>query len=244
MDATPVHRQPQAKGPFKFFDFPSEIRIKIYEWLLLSPDRVVDLNPANYKQIVPRIQCFLASRQTHAEASFVFYGSQTIRLFPKDRFSHTKLPLLARLPERYRACISTIELRLGPHWSSPPRCQKVDDTLGLEECVSLKMLKIFVEIDPSRDFFNGFRGRGNTRDTYKLFCTKMVGDIFSRVPSIVAVELDAFPGVGKDSPLLAALVGVVTQASKNVSWGPLCGWGEEGDCGQLEVENALARMHL
>ncbi|KAF2151787.1 hypothetical protein K461DRAFT_268906 [Myriangium duriaei CBS 260.36] len=239
-----IRDEPEAKGPFRFFDLPSELRIKIYELALVVPDRLVDLDPVNTRRIVPRIQCFRVSKQMHAEASGVFYGSQTFRLFPRGRFFHTKKTLVTRLPQAYRAAITSMELRLGEGWSSPPRCQKIDDALGLEDCTSLRTLKVFIEIDPSGDIFNGFRGRDNARDGYQLFCTKMLAEIFARTPSVVAVELDAYPSIGKDSPIVLALVDVIKKASKKVLWGPLRGWDREGDCGQLGLESALAGITL
>ena len=231
------------ESSFRFFDLPSELRIKIYELVLVVPERMVDLDTSNVKWIAPRMRCFRVSKQMHAEASRVFYGSQTFRLFP-GHGRNTKKTLLARLPPRYRAAMTSMELRLGPGWSAPPKCQKVDDALGLEDCVSLRTLKIFVEIDPSADFFNGFRGRDNARDTYKGFSTEMVAEIFARTPSIIAVELDAFPGVPKDSPLVTALVNLIAKASRKLVWGPLRGWKEDEDCGQLGLEDTLAGMSL
>lgn len=236
---------PKQKCVFRFFDLPTELRMKIYDLALVVPDQAVDLDPSNYRRLLPRMQCFRVSKQMHAEAAAFFYRSNTIRLFPTHgRFFHTKRPLLARLESQHRSCITSVELRLGPGWSAPPRCQKVDDTLGLEDCVSLRTLKVFVELDPNGDIFNGFRGRGNGKEFYKAFCTAIVSDIFSRVPSIIAVELDAFPSVSKDSPLVLAILDSCKKASKKVIWGPLRGWEREGDCGQLGLENDLAGMSL
>lgn len=240
----PSSKRPASSG-FRFLDLPSEIRIRIYELVLLLPDRLVDLDPTNTRLVLPRLQCFRACKQMHAEAADVFYGDQTFRLFPMHgRFFNTKKVLLERLPERYRAAITSLEIRLGPGWSAPPRCQKVDHALRLQDCTSLRTIKVFVEVDPSEDIFNGFRGRDNARDTYKKFCAQMLEDVFAKAPSILAVEFDAYPSVNKRSPLVVKLVDVASKADKKVLWGPLRGWEKDGDCGQLGLENALASMSL
>ncbi|PSK60364.1 Pyroglutamyl-peptidase 1 [Elsinoe australis] len=239
------HDDEPPKAPFPFFELPPELRLRIYEFALLTPDRMVDLDPTNYRRILPRLRCFLVCKQMHEEAKRVFYGLQTIRLFPMHgRFFHTKKPLLARLPAEYREDITTMELRLGPGWGSPPKCQKVDEKLGLQDCISMRTLKVFVEVDPSGDIFNGFRGRGNARDTYKIFSVALLQEILEQTPSTRVIELDAYPSVSKSSPLVVALVDVIKKTNKKIVWGPLRGWDEAEDCGQIGLENTLACLQL
>ncbi|KAF4552743.1 Hypothetical protein D9617_9g025330 [Elsinoe fawcettii] len=233
------------KVPFPFLDLPMELRLRIYELALLVPDRLIDLDPTNYRRIAPRLRLFQVCKQVHEEAARVFYGLQTMRLFPMHgRFFHTKKPLLARLPISYKKDITTIDLRLGPGWGSPPKCQKVDNKLGLQHCTSLRTLKVFVEVDPSGDIFNGFRGRGNAKDTYKMFSVALLQEILEQVPSVRTIELDAYPSVSKDAPLVVALVDVISKNSKKLVWGPLRGWDEVDDCGQIGLENTLASLRL
>lgn len=183
----------------------------------------------------------------HEEAYRVFYA-QPIRLFPQatSRFFHTKKALLQRLPVRYREAIATMELRLGGGWSKPPRCQNVQPQLGLANCVHLRLLKIFVEIDPSDALFVGYRGMNATEDTYKWFCFDLLHGILDQVPSIEAVEIDAWPGVRPDSPLVAALRRKVEEFNKRLLWGPLRGFEKEDRAGPglIGLESAMASLGL
>ena len=179
-------------------------------------------DPVNYRLLHPRLAIFLVSKQVHEEAYPVFY-SQPIRLFPTHGRFFYKQPLLARLSTRYRSAITTLELRLGPGWSAPPKSQNTDPPLGLEDCTSLRTLKVFVECDPSDNIFNGFRGTGATQDTYKNFCTNLVAGILAQVPSLETIELDAYPGVKKEAPLVMALRRKVEESDTQLVWGPLRG---------------------
>ena len=139
----------------------------------------------------------------HEEAYPVFY-SQPMRLFPASgsRFFNTKKPLLSRLPSHYRSVVTTLELRFGPGWNKPPLGQNTNPSLGLADCTSLRTLKIFVEIDPSDSIFTGFRGKHATEETYKWFCVDLLRGILDQVPSLETVEIDAFPSVKKEAPLV------------------------------------------
>lgn len=202
-------------------------------------------DPLNYRYLHPLLALFLVSRRMHEEAYRVFY-SQPLRLFPlHGRFFHDKQALLARLPPRYRAAINTVELRLGPGWTKPPRCQHVKPSLGLGDCTNLRTLKIFVEIDTSDNVFMGFRGKGATEDTYKWFCLDLLRGILEQVPSLETVEIDAFPGVKKDAPLVLALKRKVEDAGKRLAWGPLREWEKGPDePGLIGLEKAMAGMGL
>jgi hypothetical protein len=181
----------------------------------------------------------------HAEAYPIFY-SQLIRLFPNHgRFFQTKHALLARLPPHYRAAITTLELRLGPGWTTPPPCQNTGPWLGLPDCTSLRTLKIFIEMDPSDTIFAGFRGKGATEDTYKFFCMDLLRGILEQVPSLETVEIDAYPSVKREAPLVMSLRRKVEEGGKRLVWGPLRGWEKEGDePGLIGLEKALAGMGI
>lgn len=199
----------------------------------------------NYRLILPRLSLFLVSRRMHEEAYPVFY-SQTLRLYPyHGRFFHTKKPLLARLPSHYRNAVKTVELRLGPGWSKPPACQNTNDTLGLTDCTHMRLLKIFVELDPSDSIFTGYRGKNATEETYKWFCVDLLLGIIEQVPSLETVEIDAYPGVKKDAPLVMALQKTVADVQLRLTWGPLRGWEKAQDePGLIGLEKAMAGMGL
>ncbi|OCL06999.1 hypothetical protein AOQ84DRAFT_378098 [Glonium stellatum] len=202
---------------FRFFDLPSELRVTIHELILLLPN-TVDLDPTNYQNIAPRLRLFLVSRRMHEEAYRTFYGGNTFRLFPlHGRFFHTKLPLLSRIPPRYRATMNTIELRLGPGWTAPPKGWVVDQHIGLSDARALRLLKIFVECDPaSDDIFEGFRVG---HDFYTIFCRGLVKKIYDYVPSLDEVQFNAYPSVPKNSPLMQALLREAAISKKRITWG-------------------------
>lgn len=109
----------------------------------------------------------------------------------------------------------------------------------------MRTLKIFVECDPSDNIFAGFRGAGATEDTYKFFCINLLLGIFQQVPSLHTVEIDAYPSVKKDSPIVLGLRRHIERAGKSLTWGPLRGWDLESDePGLLGLESALASIHL
>jgi hypothetical protein len=199
----------------------------------------------NHRFILPRLSLFLVSRRMHHEAYRIFY-SQPTRLFPyHGRFFHTKKPLLARLPMHYRQAIHTLDWRIGPGWSAPPRCQNTGEALGLWQCGGVRTLKLFVECDPSDSIFTGFRGKNATEETYKWFCLDILTSIFEQVPSLEVVEIDAYPAVKKDAPLVMGLVRKVKERGLRLAWGPLRGWEKDGDePGEIGLEKAMAGMGL
>ncbi|KAF2492436.1 hypothetical protein BU16DRAFT_492093 [Lophium mytilinum] len=224
MDAVSVsrpRRRPEAK-PFRFFDLPAELRLKILDFVLVLPN-TIDLDPDNYRYVAPRLRLFLVSHRMHLEAAACFFGSNTFRIFPiHGRFFHTKKPLLVRLSPRYRAFIKTIELRLGPGWTKPPKCWVVDARLGLGEMTKGRLLKIFVECDPASDeIFEGFRAG---QDFYTFFCKDLVQNVLEQVPSLAEVQFDAYPSVTKGSPLMQALISEGRARHKRITYGPLRGW--------------------
>lgn len=207
---------PSPRRPFRFFDLPSELRLKILGFALVT-DQTIDLNPQNYGAAVRhRMNVFLTSHRFHYEAYSVFYSGHTFRIFPTHGrfFGHKVLPLVARLPTRYRAALVSLELRLGPGWSNPPRSWRVDDRLGLEEMEAVRTVKVVVECDPSHHIFDGFR---IDRDFFTGFSGDLLEDVLQRLPSVIHVELDGWPSVKREGPLVKRLLEVARDAGVTVS---------------------------
>ncbi|EMD95667.1 hypothetical protein COCC4DRAFT_29320 [Bipolaris maydis ATCC 48331] len=225
--------------PFRFFDLPYELRLRVYEELLIFP-KTIDLDPSNYCTVAPALRLFLASQRMHDEAARVFYGRNTFRVFPiHGRYINRKHPLLVWFPRRYRVLLTRLELRLGPGFTKPPKCWVVDSRLGLAAVKKVYLLKIFVEIDPASDaVFEGFRVGNNF---YTEYCVGLLRGLLAQVPSINDVEFDAYPSVSKSSPLLAGLIEETRLNQKHIAWGPERGWDK---IVEVDLANVLQKMGL
>jgi len=238
-DAQEDDKKPAKRQPFRFFDLPSELRLRIYEELLVFP-KTIDLDPTNYRTVAPALRLFLVDHRMHDEASRVFYGRNTFRVFPiHGRYINRKHPLLAWFPRKYRALLTRLELRLGPGFTKPPKCWVVDSRLGLAAVKKVYKLKIFVEIDPaSNEVFEGWRVGNNF---YTEYCVGLLRGLLAQVPSIDDVEFDAYPSVSKDSPLLKGLVEETKLNQKRVAWGPERGWDK---IVEVDLASVLQKMGL
>ncbi|KAI4615258.1 hypothetical protein J4E83_006985 [Alternaria metachromatica] len=238
-DAQEDEKKAARRQPFRFFDLPSELRLRIYEELLVFP-KTIDLDPTNYRTVAPALRLFLVDHRMHNEASRVFYGRNTFRVFPiHGRYINRKHPLLAWFPRKYRALLTRLELRLGPGFTKPPKCWVVDSRLGLAAVKKVYKLKIFVEIDPaSNEVFEGWRVGNNF---YTEYCVGLLRGLLAQVPSIDDVEFDAYPSVSKDSPLLKGLVEETKLNQKRVAWGPERGWDK---IVEVDLASVLQKMGL
>ena len=226
------------RQPFRFFDLPYELRLRVYEELLIFP-KTIDLDEANYRTIAPALRLFLVDHRMHDEASRVFYGGNTFRVFPIGRYINRKHPLLAWFPRKYRAQLTRLELRLGPGFTKPPKCWVVDSRLGLAAMKKVYKLKVFVELDPaSNAVFEGFRAGKNF---YTEYCVGLLRGLLAQLPSIDDVEFDAYPSVSKSSPLLRGLLEETKLNQKRVAWGPERGWDE---IVEVDLVGVLQKMGL
>ena len=209
--------------PFRFLDLPSELRLKVYDYHFASTGHVLDLDSDNYKRIHQKLSILRVCRTIYAEASYFFYSTHPVRLFPAvpGRFFKTKKPLLARMKPGQRACINTLELRLGPGWSKPPRGWEVNAALGLSQCVNVTKIAIFIECDPGNDIFKGFRQPGGFFET---FSKKLLTGVLEEMPWVQRVEFDAWPSVKKSGALVTGLIELVTSRGLKINWGPERGW--------------------
>lgn len=223
--------------PLPFLSLPSELRIKIYAYFffdaedidtLVTPDpnNVIDLDPGNYKRFHRKLGLLRVCKQVHAEACFLFYSTRTFRIFPTypGRHFKTKKPLLARMKPHQRQTITSLELRLGPGWSAPPRGWVVNPGLGLQDCVDVEILKVYVECDPSDSTFNGFR---RSEGFYEGFCRKLLSSVLDELPSAQIVEFDARVNVKKSGKMMQGLIDAATQAERLIEWGPRRRWTDD-----------------
>ncbi|KAK2071566.1 hypothetical protein P8C59_005978 [Phyllachora maydis] len=231
------------KTCFPFLHLPSELRIKVYSYHFADTNRVIDLERDNYKNIHKKLSLLRTCRTIYSEAAYFFYSTRCFRLFPIYNVK-TKKPILTRLKPRQRACLSTIELRLGPHWGSPPRSWLVNQALGLHECVNVRKLTVLVECDPSNNIFNGFR---RSDGFYEAFCRSLLKDVMKEMPWLDRIYFDAWPSVKRTGPMMRGLLQTAISQGKEIGWGPECGWtgleGEDEDDG-VEYSHETPGSHM
>lgn len=232
------------RGPFPFLELPSEIRLRVYHFVLFTPTRksgakknagTVGSSAKKSKHVAPtshRIALFLTSHRIHDEASHMFYSSQIFRLFPVQDFS--RRPTVRALPRRHRPSVTTIELILGNSWTAPPRSWIVNQGLGLRDMALTRTLKIFIECDPSQPIFEGFRV---SKEYYTEFAGNLMRQILERLPALVQVEFDGYPSVRKTGDLMVRLLQETQMANKKVLWGPERGWTDTEDNYVPEAED-------
>jgi len=213
----------EKKKPFRFMDLPSELRIKVYAHHFVDAPAVIDLDPDNWKKIHHRLAILRTCRTIYHEASYTFYSTHTFRLFPTypGRHFKTKKPLLARMKPRQRGLINSLELRLGPGWSKPPRGWVVNPALGITDCVNVRKLTVFVECDPSDGIFNGFR---RSDGFYEGFSCDLLRDVLKELPHLDRVHFDAWTSVKKSGAMMRGLFDLTTQQGRKICWGPERGW--------------------
>lgn len=222
--------------PFRFFSLPYELRRKILAYLLLQ-DHIIDLDPANAATNPARINLFLTSHRMHEEAYHVFYGGHSFRIFPiHPRFFGSRVKsVVSRLSPRYRAALISLELRLGTGWSKPPKTWTVTNKLGLQDCIRVKNLEVFVECDPSHQIFHGFRV---SIDFFTDFSSNLLGQIVKGLPSLEQVTFNRHgPSVQRDSELMSRLQEAVLKGQKRIAWAKGRWLDEEGENQRAQGKN-------
>ncbi|KAI0137676.1 hypothetical protein F4776DRAFT_103973 [Hypoxylon sp. NC0597] len=221
--------------PFRFLDLPSELRVKVYDYHFVGTGDVLDLDRDNYKRIHQKLAIFRVCRTIYREASYFFYSTHPVRIFPTipGRFFKTKKPLLARMKPNQRSSLTSLELRLGPGWSSPPRGWVVNPALGLSDCVNVNKITVYVECDPGNDFFKGFRQPDNF---YERFSKSLLIGVLDEMPWVHRIEFEAWPNVKKSGALMRGLIEVVKTRGIKIIWGKERGWT---DAEEVEPEPAL-----
>lgn len=223
----PIANAPKPKRvkpkPFRFLDLPYELRLEVYGYHFANTGNVIDLDPDNYKRIHQKLAILRTCSIIYREASYLFYSSHPVRIFSTHpgRFHKIKKPLLARLKPGQRAAIASLELRLGPGWSKPPRGWAVNPELGLQDCVNAKKITVFVECDPGNDIFRGFR---RAEGFYEGFSQSLLEKVLDEMPWVDHIEFDAWPSVKKSGALMRGLLGVVTERGLKRGWGSERGW--------------------
>ncbi|KAH9894690.1 hypothetical protein F4778DRAFT_287131 [Xylariomycetidae sp. FL2044] len=209
--------------PFRFFDLPSELRERIYSYYFANTGVTLDLDPDNYKRIFKTLAILRTCRTIYNEASYFFYSTHPVRIFPchPGRFFKTKKPLLARMKPGQRACMTSLELRLGPGWSKPPRGWVVNPALGLSDCIRVHKLTVFVECDPGNPIFKGFR---QADGFYEGFSKSLLIAVLEEMPWVKNIEFDAWPSVKKSGGLMRALIETITARGLRITWGAERGW--------------------
>ncbi|QDS70053.1 hypothetical protein FKW77_004193 [Venturia effusa] len=236
------------KQPFRFKDLPAEIRLRIYEFAL-SVRKPVDLAGLNQTRIAPLLRLFLTSRQIYDEAYRVFYAVNTFRIFSCDgKFFNHRRQLLSRFTPSHQACLTSIELRLGPGWTKPPKHWVLTSRMGLEKCTALKQLKVFAELDPENSEI--CKQWMKNHQSYTVFGKDLMVKILTTAPNITEVWFDGFPSVLKDGPLVSALLAEANRLGKRITFGPLRGWAKPRAHRELDLEaivrqtSSLALTHV
>ncbi|KAK3392704.1 hypothetical protein B0H63DRAFT_268 [Podospora didyma] len=238
----PVVKKPKLKKkqPFRFMELPSELRIKVYAYHFDGGGSVIDLDSDNYKLYHKKLAILRTCRTIYNEATHIFYSIHAVRIFPTTPGRHfkTKKPLLARLNTRQRRCLTSLELRLGPGWSQPPRGWVVNPALGLADCTSVRRLTVYAEVDPSDAMYNGWR---RSDGFYEGFCQDLLDGVLAEMPFLDRVYFDGFPGVKQSGPMVRGLIQVALAKQKKICWGPERGWTDFPDDGSDDPSNAATK---
>jgi hypothetical protein len=240
---TPLRRKSRVPdSPFPFLELPSELRVKVYEHYWGDADKVLDLDRDNYKRYHKALGLMRVCRQIHSEATHYFYSSRAVRVFPTQpgKYFKSKKPLLARLKPLQRQRLTSLELRLGPGWSAPPRGWVVNDALGLKDCTNLRKLTVYVECDPSDNIFKGFR---RSEGFYENFSAALLIGVLDEISDNIPIEFEAYPGVKKSGGMMRGLLDVAAESKRRILWGPERGWTDGPEKEEKRTNSHPAQLY-
>ncbi len=88
----------------------------------------------------------------------------------------------------------------------------------------MRRLKVFVQVDTSNPIYEGFRAKGAEDSYFEVFSKTLLKRILEALPNVIDVQLDAYPGVENDGPMVTGLISVAKQFGRTISYGPERGW--------------------
>lgn len=205
--------------PFRFVDLPSELRNRVYDYVLFSKPEY-----RSARRRGSRVACLLVNKKMHEEAAYILYTTHKFKVFPVQLFDAP--PTVVELPLRYLPYVANIEMVVGPSWTDPPKSWRI--TRGTARCLkrltSVQTLRVFVEFDPSHPAFARYR---KSYSFYTDYCGDLLGDVLEVMPQVRQVELDGNPGVDVHGPLVSRLKEEILEQDKEVKWGKQANWAHK-----------------
>ena len=102
----------------------------------------------------------------------------------------------------------------------------MNPALGLSDCVNVRKLTVFVEVDPSDKVFHGFR---KADGFYEMFSRNLLDDVLGGLPALERVHFDAWSSVKKSGAMMTGLLDVAATRGRQICWGPENEWPEHDE---------------